>query len=124
MTSLFVVRCNRPSQTSVVSPPQSRFGIEQSTYIAYNKETIRRKRNQANGGSRKVGLFYNSSGKPYLQSQLGTAPRATLHVVFDSVVRAEANPVRQRTILSLLLGQSALCTESLLGRLRRKMGGQ
>ena len=68
-------------------------------------------------------LFYNSLGKPFLQSQLGTAPRATLHVVFDSVVRAEANPVRQRTILSLLLGQSALCAESLLGRLGGKGWG-
>ncbi len=45
---------------------------------------------------------------------------STLCVPLDRVVGAETNPVRQRTILSLFLGQSALRAKSLLGGLQKK----
>ena len=44
---------------------------------------------------------------------------AALGVPFDGVVRAHANPLRQRSVLSLLLGQGALGAERLLRRLRK-----
>jgi len=50
-----------------------------------------------------------------LQSKLGTTPVTTLSIVLDAIVRAKTNPLWQRTVLPLLLGKSALCTESFLG---------
>ena len=49
-----------------------------------------------------------------------------LGVVLDGVIRAKPDPLRQGTVLPLLLGQGALRAEGLLGRLfmyERNRGG-
>jgi hypothetical protein len=52
-----------------------------------------------------------------LDAQLGSSPVSSLGVVTDGVIRAKANPVRDRLVLLLLDGKSALGAEGLLGRL-------
>ncbi len=51
-----------------------------------------------------------------LQAQLGPAPVPPLGVVPDGVVRAEANPVRNRPVLLGLLRQLLLNLKRLVGR--------
>ena len=43
----------------------------------------------------------------------------TLGVVLDGVVRSQPDPLRQRPVLPLLLGEGALGAKGLLGRLLR-----
>ena len=52
-----------------------------------------------------------------LQSELSPAPVAALRVVRDVRVRAEAEPLRERAVLALLLREDLLDSEGLLGRL-------
>ena len=52
-----------------------------------------------------------------LQSQLGAAPVTTLGIPLDTIVSSRPDPVRQRSVLSLLLGKRSLGSESFLGRL-------
>jgi len=52
-----------------------------------------------------------------LEAELGTAPVSALGVVLDGVIGTEADPLRKRAVLPLLLGKSALGAEGLLGRL-------
>ena len=51
-----------------------------------------------------------------LQADLRPAPVATLRVIPDLVVRAHANPLRDRPVLLQLLGQRLLDAESLVAR--------
>jgi len=51
-----------------------------------------------------------------LQADLRAAPVATLRVIPDLVVRAHANPLRDRPVLLQLLGQRLLDAESLVAR--------
>ena len=44
----------------------------------------------------------------------------TLGIPFDGIIRSHSDPLRQRSVLSLLLGKSALGAESLLRRLCKK----
>ena len=55
-----------------------------------------------------------------LKTELGTTPMTLLGVVFDSIISTKTDPLWKRTILSLLLGKSALCAERLLGWLFEK----
>jgi len=50
-----------------------------------------------------------------LQTQLGAAPVTALGVPLDGVISTEADPMRQRAVLPLLLGQCPLGSECLLG---------
>lgn len=52
-----------------------------------------------------------------LESELGTTPVTTLVVVSDVVVNFRADPVRNLTIFSSLLGELFLDEKSLVGRL-------
>ncbi len=56
----------------------------------------------------------NESTELSLESELGSAPVTTLRVVLDGIIRSEANPLGQRTVLPLLLGEGALRAEGLL----------
>lgn len=60
----------------------------------------------------------HSQTYPSLKTKLSPSPVTALGVVLNSIVRSETNPLRKRAILPLLLRQSALCAEGLLGRLR------
>ncbi len=52
-----------------------------------------------------------------LETKLSTTPVTPLCVVFNGIVSTETDPLRKRTVLSLLLGKSALGAERLLRRL-------
>lgn len=54
-----------------------------------------------------------------LQSELGPSPVPTLGVVPDLVVSSQADPLRQRPVDPLLLGQDALDLKGLVRRLGR-----
>lgn len=49
-----------------------------------------------------------------LKTKLRTTPVTSLGVILDGIVRTKTDPLRKRTVLSLLLGKGALGTESLL----------
>ena len=49
-----------------------------------------------------------------LKSELSSAPVTTLGVVLDGIICSEANPLRKRAVLPLLLSEGTLCAESLL----------
>ena len=51
-----------------------------------------------------------------LQANLGAAPMATLRVVADGVVRLHAEPLRDVSVLLLLLCQNLLHPEGLVAR--------
>jgi len=53
---------------------------------------------------------------PRLDSELCAAPVATLGVVADGVVSAETDPLRDGSVLALLLGQDLLHLKTLVGR--------
>ncbi len=52
-----------------------------------------------------------------LEAELGAAPVTPLGVVPDRVAGAKAGPVRDGSVLVLLLGKCPLSAEGLLGRL-------
>jgi len=54
----------------------------------------------------------------HLQSKLGTAPVTTLGIVLDGIVSAKPDPLWKGTVLTHLLGKSALGAECFLGWLR------
>ncbi len=49
-----------------------------------------------------------------LKTELGTTPVTSLGVVLDAIISTKTDPLRKRTVLSLLLGKSALGTETFL----------
>lgn len=55
-----------------------------------------------------------------LQVQLGSSPMPSLGVVSNFVVGSQTNPLWQRPVLLLLLGQLLLDLQSLVGRLQKE----
>lgn len=58
-------------------------------------------------------IITGRSASKSLDAELGPSPVAALRVVADGVVRAEASPVRDGTVLPCLLGEAHLDLEAL-----------
>jgi hypothetical protein len=71
-----------------------------------------------------TGIRYPSLSLSHLQPQLGSAPVPALGVPLDGVPRPHPDPLGQRPVLALLLGQGALGPEGLLGRLDYKSSAE
>lgn len=60
----------------------------------------------------RVILFFSGTS---LKTEFRTTPVTPLRVIFDRIVCAQTNPLWERTILSHLFRESALCAKCLLG---------